>query len=64
MFVFIKVNIIPDFVKTSEELISEKGYSWEEAIDEAEAIVIHGDKIIASLDKEIEEGLPQFAILR
>ncbi|KAL4465995.1 hypothetical protein ABPG74_004232 [Tetrahymena malaccensis] len=59
-----QVNIIPEFVKTTEEIMHDTGCTWEEAVEQADAIVVHGDRIVASLDKEIEEGFPQYSILR
>lgn len=40
-----QVNIIPSYVKTNDDLIDEKGISWEQASLECEAIVVHGDRI-------------------
>ncbi|KAL4494140.1 hypothetical protein ABPG72_016096 [Tetrahymena utriculariae] len=59
-----QVNIIPEYVKTTEEIMLDQECTWEEAVEQAEAIVVHGDRIVASLDREIEEGLPQYSILR
>jgi len=41
-----QVNIIPKNVKTIDEIMEEKNITWEEAVDECEAIVVHGDKIV------------------
>ena len=60
-----QVNIIPKSVKTNVEIMEEEpNLTWDEAAEKCKAIVVHGDKIVKSLDKEIIEGLPPFTYLR
>lgn len=47
-----QVNIIPKKVRTIEDIIEEKNISWEEAAEECEAIIVHGDKITESTRKD------------
>jgi len=51
-----KVNIIPMSVKTIDEIVEHENISWDEAAEKCDAIVVHGDKIVASLEREEEEG--------
>lgn len=59
-----QVNIIPKNVKTIDEIMEEKKITWEEAVDECEAIVVHGDKIVQSIEREELEGIEKFTNLR
>jgi len=43
-------------VKTIDEIVENEGITWEEASEKCDAIVVHGDKIVASLEREEEEG--------
>jgi len=45
-----QVNIIPHGCKTVDDIMEEKGCSWEEAYEHADAIVIHGDRLNKSLE--------------
>ena len=52
-------------MKTNVEIMEEEpNLTWDEAAEKCKAIVVHGDKIVKSLDKEIIEGLPPFTYLR
>lgn len=51
-----QVNIIPMSVKTIDEIVEHENISWDEAAEKCDAIVVHGDKIVASLEREEEEG--------
>ena len=59
-----QVNIIPKNVKTIDDIVEEKNITWEEAVDECEAIVVHGDKIVQSIEREEQEGLEKFTNLK
>lgn len=59
-----QVNIIPQSVRTIDELMEAENITWEEASEKCEAIVVHGDKIVQSLEREEEEGKEQFYYLR
>lgn len=50
------MNIIPSSVKTIDEIVETENISWDEAAEKCDAIVVHGDKIVASLEREEEEG--------
>lgn len=58
------MNIIPQSVRTVDEIVENDNISWEEASEKCEAIVVHGDKIVASLEREIEEGKEEYYYLR
>jgi len=52
-----QVNIIPSHVKTNIEIMEEKEnmgekITWEEALELADAIVVHGDKITEALNND------------
>ncbi|EGR27496.1 K antiporter P-type alpha subunit family protein, putative [Ichthyophthirius multifiliis] len=50
-------NIIPRNVETNEDIMEKNpGISWDEAIQKAKAIVVHGDRIMDSLEREKEEN--------
>lgn len=53
------VNIIPKNVKTVDDIVDDKKISWEQAAEECEAIVVHGDKITEAnrKDKRIAEDV-------
>jgi len=51
------LNIIPQNVRTVHEVIQEKDCSWEEAFIQAQAIVIHGDQIVKSFEKQKDKGM-------
>lgn len=50
-----QVNIIPQSVRTVDEIAETENISWEEAAEKCDAIVVHGDKIVESLARELEE---------
>jgi len=59
-----QVNIIPKNVKTIDDIMEERNITWEEAVDECEAIVVHGDKIVQSIEREEQEGIEKFTNLK
>jgi len=58
------VNIIPKYVKTNEDLLEEMTMTWEQSIESSEAVIIHGDRIVESLEKEEHLGLEKFTFLK
>jgi len=44
------VNIIPKNFKTVDEIMEEQSISWGEAAEICDAIVVHGDMILESLE--------------
>jgi len=51
-----EVNIIPRRVITNEDLMeADPTLPWFEASEKCEAIVVHGDRIVESIDKSIGE---------
>lgn len=59
-----QVNIIPNSVRTVDEIVEAQNITWEEAAERCDAIVVHGDKIVESLARETEEGKEEFTYLR
>ena len=51
-------------MQTNDEIMDELGCSWDEATEKCNAIVVHGEKIVKSLDREINEGLAPNTYLR
>ena len=51
------VNIIDKNIKTVNEIAEEKGISLEEAMDQSDAIVIHGDMLTQAAQED--EALPE-----
>ncbi|KAL4447137.1 hypothetical protein ABPG74_013989 [Tetrahymena malaccensis] len=52
-----EVNIIPSFVITNEDVMEKNpDMNWFEATEQCEAIVVHGDRIVESIEKCIEEN--------
>lgn len=51
-------------MKTIDEIMEENDITWEESVDLCDAIVVHGDKIVQSLEKEEMEGIEKFTNLR
>lgn len=44
-----QVNIIPQNVKTVDDIVEEQNISWNEAAKKCHAIVVHGDMISKSV---------------
>ena len=44
--------------------MEEEKCDWDEGVRKCTAIVVHGDYIVKSLNKELLEGLPEFTYLR
>ncbi|EAR87207.2 Na,H/K antiporter P-type ATPase, alpha subunit family protein (macronuclear) [Tetrahymena thermophila SB210] len=59
-----QVNIIPNFIETTEEMMNRLSITWEEAVEQCTAIVIHGDKIVQSISFEEQQGIEKFTSLR
>ncbi|EAR87213.3 Na,H/K antiporter P-type ATPase alpha subunit family protein (macronuclear) [Tetrahymena thermophila SB210] len=59
-----QVNIIPNYVETTEEMMDRLNIPWEEAVEKCEAIVIHGEKIVQSITLEEQQGIEKFTNLR
>ncbi|KAL4472719.1 hypothetical protein ABPG74_018668 [Tetrahymena malaccensis] len=59
-----QVNIIPLHVETTEEMMDRLNIPWEEAVEQCEAIVIHGEKIVQSITLEEQQGIEKFTNLR
>lgn len=61
-----EVNIVPRDVLTNEDLMEQDpNMDWFEGAEKCEAIVVHGDRIVESIDKSIEENRgDQFYYLR
>ena len=51
------MNIIPKDVPTNVDLLEEnEDLTWEQATEQAKAIVVHGDKINEAIEREILNG--------
>ncbi|EAR95708.2 Na,H/K antiporter P-type ATPase alpha subunit family protein (macronuclear) [Tetrahymena thermophila SB210] len=59
-----QVNIIPAYVETTDDIMDRLNCTWEEAVEQCEAIVIHGDKIVQSIEQEEANGIEKFTSLR
>jgi sodium/potassium-transporting ATPase subunit alpha len=51
-----EVNIIPRSVRTNEDLMEENpSLDWFTASEQVNAIVVHGDRIVESIEKSLTE---------
>ncbi|KAL4447136.1 hypothetical protein ABPG74_013988 [Tetrahymena malaccensis] len=52
-----EVNIVPKDIQTNEDLLEQNpDLDWFDASERCEAIVVHGDRIVESIDKCAQEG--------
>jgi len=47
------VKTVDDIMEENEEL------TWDEAVDRADAIVVHGDRVNKALEEEMANGAPE-----
>ena len=55
-----QVNIIPKTEKTADDILEENpNLTWEEAVSQSNAIVVHGDRINKAIEEAILSGVPE-----